>query len=320
MNPIDFDSQIKPRLEAQIPQIGDPLLDTETQKVNSWVDLLAETDESLMKRSSTQRSVRRRARHFARKVYAISPELFVLCSLSYTISSLPRIPPGMFNEFQNWWALQSPSEPHSNITSTICRNLPRNTGDNHNFLPPSELSEPKSPPRQRKYNNLQQTEKRKRNVANGEDSRSQNYNTGILYSNQGQDSSQTSEYERAAINETNGHYVGEPSEPLLKRPRLESQVLGNTTLFSDGPYLSFSFMRRHMVDKLPEQLRTGIETSKLWTEERERGGLSVTNCLSLYLPEKINEDALLVIRIGYSEGFNVSNVLGLGDPEGLDEA
>lgn len=79
-------------------------------------------------------------------------------------------------------------------------------------------------------------------------------------------------------------------------------------------------MRRHMIDKLPEQFRRGIETSKLWKDEHERGGLSVTNCLSLYLPEKVNEDALFVVRMGYSEGFNVSNILGLGDPEGLDDA
>lgn len=44
------------------------------------------------------------------------------------------------------------------------------------------------------------------------------------------------------------------------------------------------------------------------------GGLLVTNCLSLYLPEKINEDAVLLIRIGYHDGFNISTNLGLGDP------
>jgi hypothetical protein len=69
-----------------------------------------------------------------------------------------------------------------------------------------------------------------------------------------------------------------------------------------------------MIDMLPEPFRTGMQMSKLWREEQERGGLSVTNCLSLYLPKKINEDTLLVIRMGYSDGFNISDMLGLGDP------
>lgn len=86
-------------------------------------------------------------------------------------------------------------------------------------------------------------------------------------------------------------------------------------LFDDDPYLSFSFMRRHMIDKLPEPFRTGMKMSKSWKDEQERGGLSVTNCLSLYLPKRINEDTLLVIRMGYADGFNISDILGLGDPE-----
>lgn len=74
-------------------------------------------------------------------------------------------------------------------------------------------------------------------------------------------------------------------------------------------------MRRHMIDRLPEPFRTGMERSKLWRDEQETGGLSVTNCLSLHLPEKVNEDTFLVIRMGYRDGFNVSDMLGLGDLE-----
>lgn len=70
-----------------------------------------------------------------------------------------------------------------------------------------------------------------------------------------------------------------------------------------------------MIDKLPEPFRTGMKMSKSWKDEQERGGLSVTNCLSLYLPKRINEDTLLVIRMGYADGFNISDILGLGDPE-----
>lgn len=70
-----------------------------------------------------------------------------------------------------------------------------------------------------------------------------------------------------------------------------------------------------MIDKLPEPFQTAIKTSKLWKDETKRGGLSVTNSLCLYLPERINEDAFLVIRMGYVEGFKVSHLLGLGDPK-----
>jgi hypothetical protein len=69
-----------------------------------------------------------------------------------------------------------------------------------------------------------------------------------------------------------------------------------------------------MIDKLPEELRVGVKNSSLWREEQRRGGLSVTNCLSLYLPEKHNQDTFLVVRMGYDDGFNFSDILGLGDP------
>lgn len=67
-----------------------------------------------------------------------------------------------------------------------------------------------------------------------------------------------------------------------------------------------------MIDKLPQSFQTGMERSELWKEKQKKGALSVTNCLSLYLPEKINEDAVLVIRMGYNDGFSVSDILGLG--------
>jgi len=69
-----------------------------------------------------------------------------------------------------------------------------------------------------------------------------------------------------------------------------------------------------MIENLPEPFRTGMQTSNLWRKEKERGGLAVTNCLSVYLPKKKNEDALFIVRIGYQDGFNISNMFGLGDP------
>lgn len=70
-----------------------------------------------------------------------------------------------------------------------------------------------------------------------------------------------------------------------------------------------------MIDKLPEPFKTGIQNSKQWKDEQEIGGLSVTNCLSLYIPAKVNKDTFLVVRMGYLDGFQVSDLLGIGDPE-----
>lgn len=83
-------------------------------------------------------------------------------------------------------------------------------------------------------------------------------------------------------------------------------------------YFAFSQTPRHMVDNLPEPFRTGIETAKQWAEEKVTGGLSITNCLTLHLPNKVNEDAYLVIRMGYSAGFHISDTLGLGDLDSLE--
>jgi len=70
-----------------------------------------------------------------------------------------------------------------------------------------------------------------------------------------------------------------------------------------------------MIENLPEPLRTGMKMSNLWGKEKERGGLAVTNCLSMYLPKTNNEDAFFVVRLGYDDGFNVFNLFGFGDPD-----
>jgi len=38
----------------------------------------------------------------------------------------------------------------------------------------------------------------------------------------------------------------------------------------------------------------------------------LTNCLTLHLPEKVNEGTFLVIGMGYHDGYKVSDILGLG--------
>jgi hypothetical protein len=141
MDPIRsfFNDQFKPRLEEKILEIQDPLDDGKDAQAKTWVTLYTETDESLRKRSRTRRSVRRKARYFARRVYVIDARLFVLCSLSYTISGLPVIPRGTFyDEIGEWWKLKAVPKPLSDITIVLCRNLPSSEEERvaiHHSLP-----------------------------------------------------------------------------------------------------------------------------------------------------------------------------------------
>ncbi|EGE00673.1 hypothetical protein TESG_07970 [Trichophyton tonsurans CBS 112818] len=295
-----FANQLKPRLEDQIQKIQDPLSDGQARQANAWLELYTETADSLKKRSSSRRCVRRHAQYFARKAYAISAELFVLCSLSYSISGLPKIPAGPFyDQLEEWWALERPRDSLSKVATTICGHLPQYGEDNWRFsaaLPPlsggNSLPQPDIPG----------------------DGRSTEHLITAMQPNQGRNIRRTRDHRDYGHISTTYTDIDNPERRLPKRSRLEPRLSGNPTLFGDGQYLSFSFMRRHMIDKVPEPFRTGMESSKLWKEEQESGGLLVTNCLSLYLPEKIYEDAVLLIRIGYYDGFNISNNLGLGDP------
>jgi hypothetical protein len=70
-----------------------------------------------------------------------------------------------------------------------------------------------------------------------------------------------------------------------------------------------------MVENLPEPFRTGIKKAKGWRKEKKSGGLAITNGLKILLPERINEDSLLVLRLGYHQGFNIFDLFGLGDPD-----
>ena len=68
-----------------------------------------------------------------------------------------------------------------------------------------------------------------------------------------------------------------------------------------------------MIENLPEPFRTGMKMSNLWRQETESGGLAVSNCLTLYLPETNNEDSIFMVKLGYDYGFNLFNLLGFGD-------
>lgn len=109
------------------------------------------------------------------------------------------------------------------------------------------------------------------------------------------------------------------NEQASKRHRLgPQQIPGNMVLPGVGQYYSFSFVRRQRIENLPEPFCTGMKMSNLWRKEKESGGLAVTNCLSIYLPETDKEDAIFVVRIGYRHGFNIFNLFGFGDP-GFEE-
>ena len=58
-----------------------------------------------------------------------------------------------------------------------------------------------------------------------------------------------------------------------------------------------------MIANLPEPFCTGIQMRNLRRNEKKSGGLAVTNCLYIHLPETDKEDANLVVRIGYRDRF-----------------
>lgn len=74
-------------------------------------------------------------------------------------------------------------------------------------------------------------------------------------------------------------------------------------LLVSDQYITFGITAWHMVEEIPEPLRKGIMASNLWKKERAYGG-PVTNCVTMYQPETALEDAFLVIRLGYREGFD----------------
>ncbi|OAT12860.1 hypothetical protein BDBG_08152 [Blastomyces gilchristii SLH14081] len=117
--------------------------------------------------------------------------------------------------------------------------------------------------------------------------------------------------QRRRANKKRSEYQATDERPL-KRVQLQSQQVPG-----QGNYCPFSFTTRDKIEKLPESFCTGLKRSNLWKKEKETGGLEVTNCLSMYLPER-KADAFFVIMIGYDDGFNISNFLGLEEPEILE--
>ena len=67
-----------------------------------------------------------------------------------------------------------------------------------------------------------------------------------------------------------------------------------------------------MIANFPEPFRTGMKIRNLWRKEKKSGGLAVTNCLYIHLPETDKEDATLVVRTGCRDRFVIFNYSGLG--------
>jgi hypothetical protein len=95
--------------------------------------------------------------------------------------------------------------------------------------------------------------------------------------------------------------------------RFDLTLRANLAFLGKGQYCSFSFVNRERVESLPEPFRAGVESSGLWKKEKEREGLAITNCLSIYIPETENKDVLFLVRTGYQDGWNIFNLLGFGD-------
>jgi hypothetical protein len=96
-----------------------------------------------------------------------------------------------------------------------------------------------------------------------------------------------------------------------------TNIIGNVLWPGEG-YYSFSFVTHDQIEQLPPLFLDGIKRCNLWKKEIEAGGLAVTNCLSLHLPQTSNKDVFCVIRLSYIEGWNFFRLLGLGTPIGRD--
>lgn len=86
-----------------------------------------------------------------------------------------------------------------------------------------------------------------------------------------------------------------------------------TGIVPDGTYTPYSVMRRNDTKKVPELIEKHMPSSDLWVSENES---DFTNCVTVLLPREY-ADCYLMVRVGYAQGFAISNWLGLGEPDTL---
>lgn len=119
-----LDEKFQSRLDEQYSEIYYKLSTKAAHQTITWVDLKRESNESLGKRSRSQKNVRLRARDFSQRVLTIGSDLFVLCSLSFSISGLPRIAHvSFYDRLENWWKAKTTPAALLSLTVRICRLL-----------------------------------------------------------------------------------------------------------------------------------------------------------------------------------------------------
>jgi hypothetical protein len=140
-----FKTWFQPRLESQLSRTPLILPDRLNDRLKRWAELFAESKESLQTRSKQRRSVRSRARTFAKNAHAIAADLFVLCSLSFPISALPSIPDGSFyDHLRSWWTSQVPTKlPTANVKQIGQAEPSAREANKDSFSASSPLTQPR---------------------------------------------------------------------------------------------------------------------------------------------------------------------------------
>lgn len=75
-----------------------------------------------------------------------------------------------------------------------------------------------------------------------------------------------------------------------------------------GVHYVFPLQSRERMETLPEPFRSAIGMSNGWAEQT--GVPWVKDCLTIILPEIVNQDGYVVMRISYDIGFEISKLYG----------
>ena len=73
-------------------------------------------------------------------------------------------------------------------------------------------------------------------------------------------------------------------------------------MYTNGPASNIS--------KLPGQIRTAIENSRLWQWERNQG-LQFTGCLATLFPKSNQQDVSFTIWCSNRDGYHLNEIFGL---------
>ena len=295
-------SKVDQKIEGLIQRVGEelttfddgkyPLLTVQREAFESCRKLLREVADDVPRQ---RRSERNRARGSLIDVYHCPGlEAFFLCAISGLSSKLERVEPRDFvPRLRRWWADKSCPLGLTLTATEVC----------HQY----KVGELISPSRKRQHSTIEGV------TGIPEAFHIQRHLSDLQIGDNLSPKRHRSDSEEHGVRSTQPTSSEDNSESghnLMPLPMLT----GNPKLPAESQYFSFSMTGRHMVEDLPEPFKTGIKTSNSWREEINSGGFAVTSCLSLSLPEKVHEDVLLQVKIGYNEGFHFFNWLGFGDP------